>query len=88
MRKSIFTARQEWTPAYARVTKARGGVNKLRSEAFAMDEHGITRKREANKPKEIHLPRMSGAKNPFRHFRECGNPYLQQGKNGPPHTRG
>jgi len=23
MRKSIFTARQEWTPAYARVTKAR-----------------------------------------------------------------
>jgi hypothetical protein len=27
-------------PAYARVTKARGGVNKLRSEAFATDEHG------------------------------------------------
>ena len=27
-------------------------------------------------------------KNPVRHFRECGNPYLQQGKNGPPHTRG
>ena len=40
MRKSILTASKEWTPAYARVTKARGGVNKLRSEAFATDEHG------------------------------------------------
>ena len=48
MRKSILTASKEWTPAYARVTKARGGVNKLRSEAFATDEHGITRKRGGN----------------------------------------
>ena len=48
MRKSILTAIQAWAPAYARVTKARGGVNKLRSEAFATDEHGITRKRGGN----------------------------------------
>jgi hypothetical protein len=45
MRKSILTARQEWAPAYARVTKVRGGVNKLRSEAFATELHG----KEGNK---------------------------------------
>jgi|GEM_PF-855880 len=32
MRKSIFTARQEWTPAYARVTRAR---NKRGMKAFS-----------------------------------------------------
>jgi len=51
MRKSIFTARQEWTPAYARVTKAiirreiragsvsDGGYR----DAFATELHGIRR---------------------------------------------
>jgi hypothetical protein len=69
-----------------------GDNKKGKSEPEALATVGI----------ELHLPRKRSQKDafatdehgirtkkkPVRHFRECGNPYLQQGKNGPPHTRG
>jgi hypothetical protein len=54
-----------------------------KEDSFATDEHGITRKRRiksepeasATVSKEDAFATDECCEAPFRHFRECGNPY-------------